>query len=74
VSKRDSVVPKRVDEYIADNNPVRFIDAYVESLDLVALGFTRAVPKGTGRPGYTPADLLKLYIYGYLQKIRSSRK
>ena len=73
MSKRDSVVPERVDEYIADNNPVRFIDAYVESLDLVALGFTRAVPK-TARPGYTPADLLKLYIYGYLQKIRSSRK
>jgi transposase len=73
---RDQVLlfPERVDEYVADNNPVRFIDAYVESLDLVALGFTHAVPKGTGRPGYTPADLLKLYIYGYLHKIRSSRK
>ncbi len=73
---RDQVLlfPERVDGYIADNNPVRFIDAYVESLDLVALGFTHAVPKGTGRPSYPPADLLKLYIYGYLHTIRSRRK
>lgn len=66
--------PEIVDDYIAENNPVRFIDAYVESLDLAALGFTPAVPKETGRPAYAPADLLKLYIYGYLNKIRSSRK
>ena len=47
-------------------NPVRFIDAFVDGLDLAAAGFERAAPKATGRPGYDPADLLKLYIYGYL--------
>jgi transposase len=66
--------PESVDEYIEENNPVRFIDAYVDSLDLTTLGFTHAIPKETGPPGYTPADILKLYIYGYLHKIRSSRK
>lgn len=73
---RDQVLlfPASVDEYIEENNPVRFIDVYVESLKLTTLGFTRAVPHATGRPGYTPADMLKLYIYGYLHKIRSSRQ
>jgi transposase len=73
---RDQVLlfPESVDEYIEANNPVRFIDAYVDSLNLATLGFTHVVPKETGRPGYTPAAMLKLYIYGYLQKIRSSRK
>lgn len=73
---RDQVLlfPEIVDEYIAENNPVRFIDAYVESLDLRSLGVTHAVPQETGRPAYSPAAMLKLYIYGYLNKIRSSRK
>jgi transposase len=73
---RDQVVlfPDLIDDYIEENNPVRLIDAYVERLDLKALGFTPAVPQDTGRPGYAPADMLKLYIYGYLHKIRSSRK
>jgi transposase len=73
---RDQILlfPESVDEYVEANNPVRFIDAYVDNLDLIALGFMHAVPKDTGRPGYTPADMLKLYIYGYLNKIRSSRK
>jgi transposase len=73
---RNQVVlfPDIIDDYIEEHNPVRFIDAYVESLDLKALGFRHAVPQETGRPGYAPADMLKLYIYGYLHKIRSSRK
>lgn len=66
--------PESLDEYVADDNPVRFIDAFVDSLDLHALGFERAVPKETGRPPYHPGDLLKLYVYGYLNHIRSSRK
>ena len=66
--------PEVVDDYIADANPVRFIDVYVDGLDLEALGFKYATPKETGRPPYQPGDLLKLYIYGYLNKIRSSRK
>lgn len=65
--------PEAIDDYITDNNPVRFIDAFVESLDLVALGFTHAMPAATGRPAYSPADLLRLYIYGYLNRVRSSR-
>jgi transposase len=65
--------PQALDDYIAQDNPVRFIEAFVESLDLVSLGFVRATPAATGRPGYDPADLLKLYIYGYLNRVRSSR-
>lgn len=53
---------------------MRFIDAFVDGLDLAALGFGRAMPKTTGRPGYDPADMLKLYIYGYLNRVRSSRR
>ncbi len=63
----------RWDDYVDAGNPVRFIDAFVDGLDLGALGFARAMPKATGRPGYAPGDLLKLYIYGYLNRIRSSR-
>ncbi len=66
--------PELLDDYIADDNPVRFIDAFIESLDLQALGFERAVPAETGRPPYNPGDLLKLYVYGYLNRIRSSRR
>ncbi len=65
--------PPSLDEYIAVDNPVRFIDAFVDQLDLHALGFKRAVPASTGRPAYHPGDLLKLYVYGYLNRIRSSR-
>jgi transposase len=53
---------------------VRFIDAFVDQLDLAAAEFIRVAPKATGRPGYAPADLLKLYIYGYLNRVRSSRR
>ena len=66
--------PESLDEYIPENHPVRFMDGFVDSLDLQALGFERAIPKETGRPPYNPGDLLKLYIYGYLNRIRSSRK
>jgi len=65
--------PDVVDDYIEDNNPVRFIDAFVDSLDLGRFGFTHAETEDTGRPPYDPSDLLKLYIYGYLNRIRSSR-
>lgn len=65
--------PEVLDDYITEDNPVRFIDAFVSGLDLADLGFTRAEPAATGRPAYDPADLLKLYIYGYLNRVRSSR-
>jgi len=66
--------PETMEEYISDDNPVRFIDAFVDQLDLQAAGFQRTLPSEIGRPPYAPGDLLKLYIYGYLNRIRSSRK
>ena len=68
------LLPDLLDDYVTEENPVRFIDAYVESLDLERLGFARAQAALTGRPAYDPRDLLKLYIYGYLNRIRSSRR
>lgn len=68
------LLPEAVDDYVCPENPVRFIEAFVDGLDLAAAGFARVEAKGTGRPGYAPADLLKLYIYGYLNRIRSSRR
>jgi len=66
--------PEAIDDYVGPDNPVRFIDAFVDGLDLAAAGFIGVDAKPTGRPGYAPADLLKLYIYGYLNRIRSSRR
>lgn len=68
------LLPESVDDYVGVDNPVRFIDVFVDELDLAAAGFVRVEPKATGRPGYAPADLLKLYIYGYLNRVRSSRR
>jgi transposase len=68
------LLPESLDDYVGPENPVRFIEAFVDGLDLAAAGFTRVQPKETGRPGYAPGDLLKLYIYGYLNRIRSSRR
>jgi transposase len=65
--------PESVEEYITEDNAVRFIDAFVASLDLGQLGFMRAQPAETGRPAYDPGDLLRLYLYGYLNRVRSSR-
>ena len=66
--------PEAIDDYVGLDNPVRFIDAFVDGLDLAAAGFSRVAPEKTGRPGYAPGDLLKLYIYGYLNRVRSSRR
>jgi transposase len=68
------LLPEVLDDYVGPDNPVRFLDAFVAQLDLGALGFQRAVPAETGRPGYDPGDLLRLYLYGYLHRIRSSRR
>jgi len=66
--------PERLDDWIAEDNPVRVIDAFVEELDLKELEFEGAVPAETGRPAYHPATLLKIYIYGYLNRVQSSRR
>jgi transposase len=68
------LLPEAVDDYVGADNPVRLIDAFVDGLDLAAAGFARVAPEATGRPGYAPGDLLKLYIYGYLNRVRSSRR
>jgi transposase len=66
--------PERLDDYMVAENPVRFLDAFVDNLNLTTLGFQRAKPAATGRPAYHPADLLKLYIDGYRYRLRSSRR
>jgi transposase len=71
---QSTLLPESLDDYISEENPVRVVDAFVEHLDLGALGFDGVVPAATGRPSYHPAVLLKLYIYGYLNRIQSSRR
>ncbi|MGB5326250.1 MAG: IS1182 family transposase [Pseudomonadales bacterium] len=71
---QSTLFPERPDDYIADDNPVRVIDVFVDELDLGMLGFERVLPQVTGRIGYHPATILKLYIYGYLNRIQSSRR
>lgn len=68
------LLPESVDDYIGEDNPVRFLDAFVDKLELGELGFQHAVPAEVGRPAYDPGDLLRLYLYGYLNRIRSSRR
>ena len=68
------LLPESLDDYVGPENPVRFIEAFVDGLDLAAAGFGRVQPKATGRPGYAPADLLKRDVYGYLNRVRSSRR
>jgi transposase len=68
-----TLMPDAIEDYISEDNPVRFLDAYVDHLDLKNLGFPHVVPETRGRPPYHPGDLLRLYLYGYLYGIRSSR-
>jgi transposase len=72
--RQSFLLPACVDDYVGDDNPVRVVDAFVDGLDLAELGFGRTTPANTGRPGYRPATLLKLYIYGYLNRVPSSRR
>ena len=69
-----TLLPEHVDEYVSDENPVRVIDAFIGELDLAKLGFEGMGPKSTGRPGYHPTTMLKIYLYGYLNRIQSSRR
>ena len=71
--EQSSLLPDCLDDYIDEENTARVIDAYVESLDMFQLGFEKSLPNETGRPMYDPKDLLKLYIYGYMNRVRSSR-
>src|SRR6201998_44428 len=69
-----TLFPERLGAWIDEGNPVRAIDAFVEKLELSGLGFDGVAPEATGRPSYHPSGLLKLYIYGYLNRVQSSRR
>src|ERR1700676_4556252 len=71
---QDTFLPSRLEDYVTDDNPVRVIDVFVGELDLTKLGFEGMTPQATGRPGYHPSTLLKIYLYGYLNRIQSSRR
>src|SRR5829696_5295307 len=68
------LLPEFLDDYVSEENPVRVIDVFIEELDLAALGFAGVVPEATGRPAYHPGVLLKIYVYGYINQIASSRR
>jgi transposase len=68
------LLPECVEDYVGPDNPVRVVEAFVEQLDLRAMGFEGSDPQATGRPAYHPSVLLKIYIYGYLNRIQSSRR
>ena len=69
-----TLFPECIEDYISADNVVRVIDEYIDQLDLGELGFQRTVPAKLGRPPYNPSDLLKLYVYGYLNRVRTSRR
>jgi len=71
---QSTLFPERLEDYIGEDNPVRAIDVFVDALDLADLGFDGVVPEATGRPGYHPATLLKIYVFGYLNQVQSSRR
>jgi transposase len=71
---QSTLLPECLDDWVEEDNPVRVIDAFVEALDLAELGFDGVAPAATGRPAYHPATLLKVYIYGYLNRVQSSRR
>src|SRR5882762_9457741 len=68
------LLPEFLDDYVSEENPVRVIDVFVDELDLEVLGFEGVVPEATGRPAYHPGALLKIYVYGYIDQIASSRR
>src|SRR4030088_1238774 len=71
---QQALLPHSLEDYVGEENPVRVIEVFIDELDLVALGFSGMTPAVTGRPAYHPSTLLKIYIYGYLNRIQSSRR
>jgi transposase len=72
--RQSTLLPECLDDFITEDNPVRVVEVFVDELDLGALGFAGVVPETTGRPAYHPAVLLKIYVYGYLNRVQSSRR
>ena len=71
---QQTLLPNSLEDYVSEENPVRVIEVFIDELDLAALGFSGMTPAATGRPAYHPATLLKIYLYGYLNRIQSSRR
>lgn len=71
---QSTLLPECLDDFIDESNPVRVIDAFIDMLDLAEMSFEGAEPAATGRPSYHTSVLLKLYIYGYLNRVQSSRR
>ena len=72
--RQATLLPDSLEDYVTDDNPVRVVDVFIEELDLAAMGFAGVEPEATGRPAYHPSTLLKIYVYGYLNRIQSSRR
>src|ERR1700751_3050024 len=72
--RQGALLPHCLDDYVRENNPVRVIEVFIDELDLATLGFDGVVPETTGRPAYHPTTLLKIYLYGYLNRVQSSRR
>src|SRR3981189_3583432 len=71
---QQTLLPNSLEDYVSEENPVRVIEVFIDELDLMALGFSGMTPAATGRPAYHPSTLLKIYLYGYLNRIQSSRR
>ena len=69
-----SLLPECLDDYVSEDNPVRVVEAFIDGIDLGRLGFAGVVPQATGRPAYHPSIMLKIYVYGYLNRVHSSRR
>src|SRR5712664_3582573 len=72
--KQQTLLPHSLEDYVSEENPVRVIEVFIDELDLAALGFVGMTPAATGRPAYHPSTLLKIYLYGYLNRVQSSRR
>src|SRR5204862_4270795 len=71
---QQALLPHSLEDYVGEENPVRVIEVFIDELDLAALGFSGMTPAVTGRPAYHPSTLLKIYLYGYLNRVQSSRR
>src|SRR5712671_2584711 len=71
---QQTLLPHSLEDYVSEENPVRVIEVFIDELDLAALGFAGMTPAATGRPAYHPSTLLKIYLYGYLNRVQSSRR
>lgn len=72
--RQDYLLPASLDDYVSADNPVRAVEAFIDALDLTALEFSGMTPAETGRPAYHPATMIKIYLYGYLNRVQSSRR